>query len=99
MTVLGTEAALRDLLSDVPSTFDVDIERVSEHRRRTESMVGQLTARQFAALEAAAELGYFEVPREASLAAVASELDCSESTASTLVRTAVNNLVDATIGY
>lgn len=99
MTVLGTEAALRDFLSDVPSTFDVHIERLSEHRRRTESMVGQLTVRQFSALETAAKLGYFEVPREASLAEVAAELECSESTASTLVRTAVEKLVDGAIDY
>ncbi len=98
MTVLGTEDALQNLLSDVPIAFDVEIERFSEHRRRTESMVGRLTARQFTALEVAAELGYFAVPREASLAAVAAELDCSESTASTLVRTAVQTLVDAAVG-
>ena len=99
ITVLGTEPALRNLLSDVPSTFDVEVERLSEHRRRTESVVGQPTARQFAALETAAELGYFEVPRGASLAEVAAELECSESTASTLVRTAVENLVNGVIDH
>lgn len=97
MTVLGTDPALGNLLSDVPNQFDVEIERLSEHRRQNEPLVGQLTARQFAALETAADLGYFEVPRDASLEEVATELGCSESTASTLLRTGVNHLVDAAI--
>ncbi len=97
MTILGSEGALQGFLSDVPPRFDVEIERFSEHRRRTEPMVGRLTARQFASLEVAAELGYFTVPRDASLAEVAGELGCSESTASTLIRTAVRNLVDAAV--
>lgn len=97
ITVLGNEGALQDLLSDVPDAFDVEVERFSEHRGQTEPMVGRLTARQFAALEIAADLGYFAVPRDASLAEVAAELGCSESTASTLVRTGVRNLVDAAV--
>ncbi len=97
MTVIGSEDDLRRLVSDIPNTFAVDVNRYSEHRQRTEPMVGGLTARQFAALEIAAELGYFAVPREAPLTEVAAALDCTESTASTVVRTAVQNLVDSAL--
>lgn len=98
LTVLGEERALSDLFAYVPSQFDVEVERVSDHRHRPESLAGRLTARQLEALETAREVGYYEVPRTGTLADVAEALECSESTASTLLRTAVSTLVDAAIG-
>jgi predicted DNA binding protein len=45
----------------------------------------------------ARELGYYDVPRRAELADVAAELDCTESTASVLLRKAERALVDAAL--
>lgn len=61
-------------------------------------MVGGLSTRQFTALETDASLDYFAVSREASLAEVAERLGCAESTASTLVRTADQDLVNTAVG-
>jgi len=80
-----------------PEHAAVEIERVGEHRHLAESLAGRLTMRQFEAVEAARDLGYYEVPREAELADVASELDCTESTASALLRRAERALVDAAL--
>ncbi|MFC4249251.1 helix-turn-helix domain-containing protein [Natribaculum luteum] len=98
VTVLGEPDALSGLLEQFPADVDVEVKRVSDHQRRMETLAGRLTARQFEALESARELGYYDVPRTASLSAVADELDCSESAASTLLRTAETALVDAALG-
>lgn len=97
-TVLGEPDALSGLLSAFPDEVTVDVERVSDHRRRAGVLAGRLTARQFEALEAARRLGYYDVPRTGSLSAVAAELDCTESAASTLLRTAEAGLVGAALG-
>ena len=68
------------------------------HRRRSESLAGRLTARQFEALQVARQIEYHDVPHTGSLGEVAAELDCSESAGATLLRAAESALVDATVG-
>ena len=55
----------------------------------------QVTARQREALDVALQAGYFEVPRESTLAEVAEVLDVDTSTASGLIRRGVGTLVEA----
>ncbi|SFC24876.1 Predicted DNA binding protein, contains HTH domain [Halobiforma haloterrestris] len=97
VTVLGEPAAMSRLLENAPDDIDVEVTRVSEHQRRSETLAGRLTARQFEALEVARDVGYYEVPRSGDLATVADELGCSESAASTLLRAAEAELVDAAV--
>lgn len=98
VTVLGEPDALAGLLEAFPDGVEIDVERVSDHRHRAETLAGRLTARQFEAMETARELGYYDVPRTGSLAEVAAALECSESAASTLLRTVESALVDAALG-
>ncbi|SEQ79968.1 helix-turn-helix domain-containing protein [Natrinema salaciae] len=98
VTVLGEPDALASLLEGVPDDVEIDVDRVSDHRHRAETLAGRLTARQFEAMEAARAVGYYDVPRSGSLADVATELECSESAASTLLRTVESELVDAALG-
>lgn len=97
LTVLGDPDELRGVVAALPDAVDVEIERVGEHRRLAGSLAGRLTDRQFEALSAARDLGYYEVPREAPLSAVADRLGCTESTASALLRKAERALVDAAL--
>ncbi|WP_256297282.1 helix-turn-helix domain-containing protein [Haloarchaeobius salinus] len=98
LTVLGDPDALRGVVDGVPEFVGVEIERVGEPRGIGGALAGRVTARQLEALAVGRELGYYEVPREASLADVAGELGCSESAASTLLRKAERGLVDAAFG-
>jgi hypothetical protein len=86
-------SALHDALSD---HADVAIEAVRDFHR--DGAPATVTDRQRAALDAAVAAGYYEVPREGSVADVAAELDCSPSTAGELLRKAearvVTGLVD-----
>lgn len=98
VTVLGEDAALSGVLDALPDAVDATVERVSEHGRLGGALAGRLTRRQFQAIAVARDAGYYHVPREASLADVATELDVSESAASTLLRNAERALVDAALG-
>jgi predicted DNA binding protein len=97
LTVLGDPEELRRVVAEFPERVDVEIDRVGDHRRLAGSLAGRLTTRQFAAVEAARDLGYYEVPREAELAEVAAALDCTQSTASALLRKAERALVEAAL--
>lgn len=98
ITVLGEQEALSRVVDGIPDAVSVEIDRVGEHRHRTGSLAGRLTARQFEAIGVARELGYYAVPREAALSEVATALDCSESAASTLLRNGEQALVNAALG-
>lgn len=60
---------------------------------------GGLTDRQREALLTAHEMGYFEIPRTASLEDVASELDITASSLSERLRRAQSHLVDTAVSY
>lgn len=99
LTVIGENAALSRTVEQLPNEIAVSIERISEHRHRNSSIAGRLTHRQLEAVTAAHDCGYYEVPREGTLTEVAKALECSESTASTLLRNAQRALVDAALGH
>ena len=97
VTVLGDESALSGLLDSFPDGVDVTVDRVGDHARLGGSLAGRLTRRQFEAIDVACRIGYYEVPREASLAEVAQELGISESAASSLLRKAERALVETAL--
>lgn len=98
VTVLGTQAALRRVVDGFPDEVSVTVERVGEHCHLSGSLAGRLTRRQFETIDVARDLGYYAVPREATLSEVATALDCSESAASTLIRKAERALVNSALG-
>lgn len=90
-TVIGHPERLQSAIDALPDGIDVDVERVGEY---APGGVNVLTDRQREALGVARRVGYYEVPREGSLADVAGELGVAESTASGLLRKAHARLVD-----
>lgn len=91
LTVIGHADQLQAALDALPEALRVRVDHVGEYAGEPGR---SLTDRQRAAVAVAHELGYYEVPREAGLAAVAAALDCSEGTASRLLRRAEARLVD-----
>lgn len=85
--VLGEPGDLRGMLAAFPERIDATVERIGEYDHfRTPAAA--LTDRQREVVETATELGYYEVPREATLNDVAAELDLAESTVSDHLRKA-----------
>lgn len=97
-TAVGESADLQALVEDFPEGISATVEEVGEYDRRHGTVAGALTDRQFEAASVAAAAGYYEVPKAANLAAVADELDCAESTASTLLRTAEAKVMRRVVG-
>jgi len=88
LTIVGESDDLQALLGDLPAGIDVTVEAIGDYDRRHATIAGSLTDRQLEAIEVAVDLGYYAVPRGASLAEVAAELGCAESTASNHLRKA-----------
>ncbi|WP_459192049.1 helix-turn-helix domain-containing protein [Halosimplex sp. J119] len=76
-------SAFHDSLSELGN---LAVERVQDFERTRSP--SRLTDRQEAALEAAVSAGYYDVPREGTVADVATILECSTSTAGELLRKA-----------
>lgn len=93
---VGRTAALTDFYDELTDLGEGTIERVREFDRRGSATA--LTDRQRAALEAAVAVGYYDVPRSGSVADVADELGCADSTAGELLRkaeaTVVTDVID-----
>lgn len=79
---------LHDRLVDLGS---VTVERVRPVAGGRQQAL--LTDRQRAAIEAAVDVGYYEVPRTGTIEDVAARLDCGHSTAGELVRKAESKVV------
>ena len=95
LTILGDFDALQDVIDDLSNEVTVTVESVGDYHGQGKRVTDRLTTRQFRALRAAADRGYYAVPREGSLDDVATELDCTESTASDLLRRAEREVVQA----
>ncbi|ARS88588.1 helix-turn-helix domain-containing protein [Natrarchaeobaculum aegyptiacum] len=97
LTLLGEFDALREVVADLSAEVRIEIEEIGDYRGPGPRITDRLTARQYRALRVALERGYYEIPREAQLAEVAAELECTESTASDLLRRAERELVRAVL--
>jgi predicted DNA binding protein len=95
VTVVGADEALTELVDALRERagVGVDVLEVGTYDRRYGAVTGGLTDRQFEAVETATGMGYYAVPREASLSDVASALGVAESTASELLRRAESRLM------
>lgn len=93
-SVVGESADLRRALEGVPAGIETAVDRVGQYDG-SDAAVGALTARQREALRVARELGYFEVPRSASVEDVAGELGCAPGTAAEHLRKAEEAVMDA----
>ena len=92
--VVGEPTALEAVLDELPEGITAEVREVGEYDARPGALAADLTARQREALVAAREVGYYEVPREGSVADVADVLDCAPSTASNPLQKAEARLID-----
>ena len=86
--IVGRAADLQAVLDDFPSEFDVRVDQIGDYDRGLTAFTSLLTDRQREAVSVAVGLGYYDVPRTASVEDVAAALDCAPSTASNHLRKA-----------
>jgi predicted DNA binding protein len=88
VTCLGDDAAFERLFDriDEAEGTSVEIREMGEYEPDESSFTRLFTARQEEVLEAAVELGYYRVPRDAELADIADAVGISRATASEHLR-------------
>lgn len=97
-TLVGTQDDIQTAVDGIPEPVGVTVEEVGGERVATDSVVGALSPRQREAVEAALAIGYYTVPRGATIEDVADELDCATATAAEHLRKAESKVISSLFG-
>ena len=93
VSLVGSQAAIREMLRDYETAGATpDLLKLAAYEGEGDALE-DLTARQREVLETAYELGFYEVPREASTEEVAGELDLDPATVAEHLQRAERNLL------
>ena len=98
LTLVGPGETVQRALDAVPDGIGVDVREVGEYANHRFEPSAALTDRQFEAVVAAVDCGYYESPREGSTAEVAERLDCSAGTAAEHLRKAEARVMRDLVG-
>lgn len=93
-SLVGPQAQLATALEELPDGVDASVLDVGPYEQRTLGAAGELTERQREVVTAALEVGYYEEPREATVADVAAATDCTASTAAEHLRKAEASVME-----
>ncbi|WP_336000614.1 helix-turn-helix domain-containing protein [Halorientalis halophila] len=80
ITGMGDQETITEALAVVPDSIDVELEAMREYHPDDRQLFSLLTDRQQEILLTAAELGYYDVPRDATYEDIAAELDLAPVT-------------------
>lgn len=78
--VIGSDETIREVAVKVPDSIRLSLEQMGQYEPESERLFSQLTERQQETLLAALEVGYYEVPRQATHKDVAEYLGRSDGT-------------------
>ncbi|QLD89406.1 helix-turn-helix domain-containing protein [Natronomonas salina] len=78
--IVGEEDVIREVIPQVPDGIGLNLEQISDYVPEEERLFAMLTDRQQETLQAALEVGYYEVPRQATHQDIADFLDRSDGT-------------------
>lgn len=78
--LIGDAETLNRVVLDAPELAQVTVRKTGEYRPQADRLFSELTARQREILTVALDLGYYDVPRRATYADVAAEVDCAATT-------------------
>lgn len=85
----GDPEALVEVADNVPDEIDVAVDTGDPDL---------LTDRQRQVVETAVEMGFYDIPRQATTADIASELDAASSTVNELLRRAEDRIIKSAVG-
>lgn len=99
ISVFGPSEGIQRAFEMVPEPVEITVEEVSGLGAMTAAAETQLSDRQRVAIEAALDLGYYEIPRDASHEEVAAAIDCAPSTAAEHLRKAESTLLSSMLRF
>lgn len=80
LTFVGTSHAIQQAIDDIPPGIELHLEQSSQFDGDPRSETPLLTPQQRRVLSTAIEMGYYEIPREATQREIAARLEKSEGT-------------------
>jgi predicted DNA binding protein len=93
----GPRDELRGRIEDTREVADVGINYIHRYDHDSEQAFRELTDRQQEVLQTAVELGYYQIPREATHEEIADELGCSKSVVGQHLRRVEASLVGSVV--
>lgn len=93
VTAVGPADRLQAAVDGTPEGMTVEVLSIGEYDARRLDAGSGLTDRQFEAVAAAVDLGYYDEPRRATVADVGETLDCAAGTAAELLRRAERSVM------
>jgi hypothetical protein len=79
-TLVGDDETIRRVVEAIPDSLTLSLEGIGDYNPETEQLFSALTPRQQEILEAAVEMGYYEVPRETTHEEIAEVVGVSAGT-------------------
>jgi HTH DNA binding domain len=87
-TLIGSHDLLGQAIEEMPESVGVSIRQVGQYSSDSQYLRSQLTTRQLEVIEAAIEMGYYEVPRRTNHEEISTRLGCAASTVNEHLRKA-----------
>lgn len=99
LSLVGSAAEIQAAIDGVPDIVNVEITEIGGLENASESVESLLSDRQREAAVSALELGYYDIPREASHEDVAEAIGCAPSTAAEHLRKAEAKVLRSVLGH
>lgn len=95
VTVVGKSEDLHTALDAIPSEIQVDVGEIGEYDEIHSLLASTLTDRQVEALRTGVQLGYYELPRAATVEEIGEKMGCAAGTAAEHLQKAESKLITA----
>ena len=97
-TIIGTHDMLRQALQETPENVRFSVEQAGQYSPQRQDIAALLTERQLEVFQTAIDLGYYQIPRQATHEDIAGELDCAPSTVDEHLRKAESRVLSSLLG-
>lgn len=95
VAVMGSATEIQSVVEGLPEPVECTVREIGGLEQAAEAAKARLSDRQRAALESALDLGYYDIPRTASIEDVAADIGCARSTAAEHLRKTESKLLRA----
>ncbi|MFQ3320255.1 MAG: putative DNA binding protein [Natronomonas sp.] len=97
VTLVGHDDTIQQVVSSIPSSLTLSLEGIGDYHPDSEQLFSVLTERQQEILEAAVEMGYYEVPREVTHEDIANKIGVSAGTVGEHLRKVEGKVLSALV--
>lgn len=98
IAVMGSSAEIQSVVEEMPDPVECTVRRIGSIEQAAEAAKATLSDRQLEALESALALGYYEIPRAATVEDVAADIGCARSTAAEHLRKSESKVLHSVFG-